>query len=314
MVRFNLKYFDNSLIFSNFVEWDRWNLQPTDKGKLTAFPTSKNLSASLNVSNMKLPKINSERWLDLTDLEGEVWRDVVGYEGLYSVSNFGRIMSHKRKSKQGTTVLRCLPNRLNYTSVCLCCAPKKIKRVAIHRIVAMAFLPNPCGYPEINHKDENPSNNCADNLEWCDRKYNNNYGGHNARQSATKRKSGALAKEVHQYDMDGNYMASYISSKEAERSTMIPHSNISYAANGKTDSAGGYMWTRVKVDRLPKYHFANGIKVYQYDMNWNFIAEYESVRIANVAVGGAKKSNTIHYCCRGKYSQAYGYKWSYEKL
>lgn len=116
-------------------------------------------------------------------MEGEVWKDVVGYEGLYQVSDKGRIKSLRREIiyKNGRIhtyeerILKVFKdedgyNRINLTKT------KTHKQYAIHRLVAEAFLPNPDNLPQVNHKDENPSNNNVENLEWCDSTYNINYG------------------------------------------------------------------------------------------------------------------------------------------
>lgn len=99
----------------------------------------------------------------------EIWKDIEGYEGLYQVSNFGNVYSFltKKKLKPG--------NDKGYLKVNLS-KQKKVKQFTMHRLVAKAFIPNPNNYPIINHKDENPSNNHVNNLEWCDYRYNNNYG------------------------------------------------------------------------------------------------------------------------------------------
>lgn len=98
----------------------------------------------------------------------EIWRPVVGYEGLYEVSSYGRV----RRVNKG---LLKLQNVKGYNQVCLYkCGIRKI--IKVHRMVAIAFIPNPDNLPQVNHRDEVKSNNCVENLEWCDNKYNNNYG------------------------------------------------------------------------------------------------------------------------------------------
>lgn len=109
----------------------------------------------------------------------EIWKDIQGYEGYYQVSNTGRVRSldridsrgYKRKGK----ILVPLVDKFGYCSVHLL-KKSKAKTAKIHRLVAVSFLENPLNYKEINHKDENKLNNSVDNLEWCDRKYNMNYG------------------------------------------------------------------------------------------------------------------------------------------
>ena len=107
----------------------------------------------------------------------EIWKDVVGYEGLYQVSNLGRVKSlpkyHYKYEKILHPTVRKKDGRV---TVMLSKSPVDRKRFSVHRLVAIAFLDNPYNYPEINHIDENPQNNCVNNLEWCTRKYNMNYG------------------------------------------------------------------------------------------------------------------------------------------
>lgn len=110
--------------------------------------------------------------------EKEVWRAIEGYEGLYEVSNMGRIKSLPKYHYKKSVILKpVLHKKQGRYSVMLCKNPHERKRIAVHRLVATAFVnnPKPDLYKEINHKDENPANNCADNLEWCDRWYNMHY-------------------------------------------------------------------------------------------------------------------------------------------
>lgn len=99
-----------------FALWIEWSCKPLDKGKLTAFPRLNIVSINLKMSDMlkfeELPKINSERWLLLKDFEGEVWKDVVGYEGLYEVSNYGRIKALGRMRKTHHNGLAQIKDRI----------------------------------------------------------------------------------------------------------------------------------------------------------------------------------------------------------
>lgn len=111
----------------------------------------------------------------------EIWKDIKGYEGLYQVSNKGRVKSLDRYVlRNGNTlfvrgvILSQLNNR-GYLTVRLCNSGK-YKNYFVHRLVANAFIHNDNNYFEINHIDENKHNNYVENLEWCDRKYNINYG------------------------------------------------------------------------------------------------------------------------------------------
>ena len=106
----------------------------------------------------------------------------------------------------------------------------------IHRLVAMAFIPNPKCYKEINHKDENKLNNNADNLEWCSHKYNMKFGTRNKRAIDNTKKS------VIQYTMSGKYVCSYNSIIEAAGKMSISKGNIVSVLKGNRKSAGGYKW------------------------------------------------------------------------
>ena len=123
----------------------------------------------------------------------EIWKSIQGYECLYEVSNLGNVKSLDRviKSKHnGTTVKKgrlltpFYEEKKGYYQVALSKDGKE-KKHRIHRLVALAFLENPFNYTDINHKDEIKTNNNVDNLEWCTRKYNNNYGTKPQRTSTT---------------------------------------------------------------------------------------------------------------------------------
>ena len=106
----------------------------------------------------------------------EVWKAIEGYEGLYEVSTLGRVRSLDHYDSLGRlhigVVLKPqLDGKKNYLHINL-----GGKSINVHRLVAKAFIDNPNGYVEINHIDEDKTNNCVSNLEWCTRKYNNNYG------------------------------------------------------------------------------------------------------------------------------------------
>lgn len=165
-----------------------------------------------------------------------LWRDVKGYEGFYKVSNSGEILALKRPHCYRKTHLmsQCDDGR-GYKIVCLCKnGTHKTERV--HRLVAIAFIPNPNGFNEINHIDENKSNNFADNLEWCNRKYNINYG------SRTHKTSTRIA----MYSSDMNHINTYSSIRDACRENGLKcPGNISNVLKGKAKTAYGYIWKEV---------------------------------------------------------------------
>lgn len=116
------------------------------------------------------------------------------------------------------------------------------KTTLVHRFIASCFLPNPQNLPCINHKDENKTNNCVDNLEWCTAKYNNNYGTHNKRAGESKRNHPKLSKTVLQFTKDGKFVKEWCSVKEIERVLGFDTGHISACCNGKAKSSYGFLW------------------------------------------------------------------------
>lgn len=104
----------------------------------------------------------------------EEWKNITGYEGLYQVSNLGRVKSLNYKGNGTEWILKGYVKKDGYEVVTLMKDGIR-KYCRVHRLVALAFLPNPDNLPQINHKDEDKLNNCADNLEWCTGSYNTKY-------------------------------------------------------------------------------------------------------------------------------------------
>lgn len=114
----------------------------------------------------------------------EVWKDVIGYEGLYQVSNQARVRNSKGQIlKQCVKVGKCV-----YYKYVQLYKDGRYKMKYVHRIMAECFLPNPDNLPIINHKDEDGTNNRLDNLEWCTVEYNSNYGNAKRNMSRGKRR------------------------------------------------------------------------------------------------------------------------------
>ena len=145
----------------------------------------------------------------------EEWRPIEGYEGLYEVSNTGQVRSLDRYVKgkgesyrlQKGKMLSPIKDTGDYLKVNLSCNGKN-KMFFVHRLAAQAFLLNPDNLPEINHKDEDKSNNRVDNLEFCDRKYNVNYGTAKIRSRNTNIKNGywtGLSRKEYMKEYSKNY-------------------------------------------------------------------------------------------------------------
>ena len=188
-------------------------------------------------------EINCERWLNLENLLNEEWRDIEGYEGLYKVSNYGRVKNLPiwRKHKE-SKILKANKNRSKgYFKVTLCDNGSKVTR-CIHRLVAKAFLSNHNNLPQINHKDEDKSNNHVDNLEWCTEKYNINFG------YGKYKGAEHLRKKVLQFNKKMEFIKEWNSMTEAWRVCNVHKNNIMRCCQGKQKTAGGYIWKYAEIN------------------------------------------------------------------
>lgn len=175
-------------------------------------------------------------------MKKEYWKPVVGYEGLYEVSNWGRVKGLDRwvKSRWGSIrickgrIMKSYTNKSGYLYVVLC-KNNKHKTYKIHRLVAEAFLPNPDNLPQVNHRDENKLNNNAENLEWCSAKYNTNFG------TAIKRRSLKKKKSVLQYTLDGEFVREWESVAECSRNG-FSSGNICMCCRGERKTHKGFIW------------------------------------------------------------------------
>ena len=151
----------------------------------------------------------------------ERWLPIKGYEGLYEISSLGRIKSFPVKHRTWERISSGYKKTNGYIGVTLC-KNGKTQAFFVHRLVADAFVPNPNkeSFTEVNHKDEDKSNNRANNLEWCDTLYNNTYGGRLERvqESHIKSLSCRARKRIAQYTKDGTLVAIHESIRAANRS------------------------------------------------------------------------------------------------
>lgn len=181
----------------------------------------------------------------------EIWRDVKDFEGFYQVSNFGRIKSldriiqqHHRNQRNVEhiykgKILKGNINKNGYITVDLH-KKGKIKTFLLHRLIAETFIPKVKGKNIINHKDNNPTNNQVNNLEWCTQSENIKY----AYEFGNKKPP--HQKRIIQFDRNNNFICEWESQTQIERVLGIKQANISKVCLGKRSQAGGYLWEFIK--------------------------------------------------------------------
>lgn len=254
----------------------------------------------------------------------EIWKDIKGYEGLYKVSNYGRIWSVKRVNRGrifGDKTISISVDKRGRRYVILSNKGEKTSFV-VSRLVAFAFVENPKPeiYKEVNHLDENTLNDRYDNLEWCEHKYNCNYG---TRMERIKSKQSI---PILQYTLNGDFIAEHKSMHEAAKSINANAGHICDCCLGNRKWAYGFFW-RYKDDSLyenakqaldrkiklskesrkEKIAIKCGKPVEQYSKDGIFIARYPSTRHASESTGICRVS--IINASNGKLNHAGGYIW-----
>lgn len=167
--------------------------------------------------------------------ENEIWKDIEGYEGLYQISSLGRVKSLGNDKTKKEKILKQDKNKNGYFKVNLW-KNNKTKTCQVHRLVAHAFIENPNKLPIINHKDENPSNNMASNLEWCTQKYNVNYG------TCKIKIADSLSKQVYQYSLDLKLIKIWQSTMECGRNG-YNQKRVSDCCLSKRKTHKGFLWS-----------------------------------------------------------------------
>lgn len=242
----------------------------------------------------------------------EQWKDVPGWEDRYMVSNTGKVWS-----KCTNTIRKTDFNPDGYEVIMLS-RNGRMHGTFVHRLVALAFLPNPNDYPVVNHKDENRSNNHVENLEWCSYYYNATYN------NAHKKRAKNLSKDVYQYNKDGQLVGIYPNTRAAAKVIGAQPGNVSTSCKYEKGTVKGYIFSYrelSEVDVLERYehqcklgcseknHPAISKKVAQYDSNLNLVATFPSANEAHRQLGYALSGITS--TCRGEHKTCHGFIFKY---
>lgn len=237
------------------------------------------------------------------------WKEIENTEGRYLVSDDGKVFSvysNRLLSKQMATS-GYYRVELNINGIA--------KKELVHRLVAQAFVDNPNNYPIVNHKDENPRNNRADNLEWCTCQYNSNYGTCIERRvENTTYKVGAenvRSIPVFRFTVDGELIDSYESAYIAAKALNLNAKSISKARKGQLKVYAGYVWSAEnKFPEIRKRTHYKAGAVLQYDKDGNFIREYN---IPSDTAAYGFNPNSVRDVCRGMQKQHKGYVFKYKE-
>lgn len=262
---------------------------------------------------------NSSRWLDLHDFNGEVWGSIKGFPH-YRVSNFGRVKSISRiaRNAQGfystpTRIIRQYKQHKGYMMVNFNdCGVHKAAQV--HRLVADAFIKNESNLPEVNHKDEDKTNNRVENLEWCTHIQNSNYGTRNERIRKTLAREKYCCTPIKQYTQSGKLVKVWDGINIAMRETGIK--SIPFCVRQIAKLGGGYVWLKASMtfeewSKLPVANKrATRNPVNQYTLDGELVCTYSSASEAGRKVG-TSGSNIIQ-CCKGNYKTIKGYLWKFK--
>lgn len=167
-------------------------------------------------------------------MEKEIWRDIEGYNGLYQVSNMGRVKSLNYDRTGKEKILKQYKDKDGYLYINLCKNSKK-KTLKVHRLVALAFIDNPDGKEEIDHINTIRDDNRLENLSWATRKENNN-------NPITRSKHAEHTRKVLQFTKEGVFVREWDCIMEVQRELGFDQGNISRCCSGKYKTSYGYKW------------------------------------------------------------------------
>ena len=270
--------------------------------------------------------VDINKYKYVKQLEGEIWKGVPGYEN-YEVSNMGRVRSLDHYTlKSGDCRSTLIKGRIlsqtvgktGYYTVLMYPAnstKKDRKLVKVHRMIALAFLDNPHNLPQINHKDEDKTNNRLENLEYCDGRYNINYGTAIERAKSTFFKSYTeKVRRIIQYKQDGSVVQVFKNMFEATSKTGYTSNSISLCCNGYCKTCHGYVFkyegdefvapVKKRSDKLRK--------VVCLTLSGDLVAEYDTINDAGRALGSKNGASILHVI-KGRNQTAFGYNWMYSE-
>ena len=242
----------------------------------------------------------------LTTPDVEVWKDIEGYEGLYEVSSHGRVRSLDRvQVGRGHTkprlfkgiILSTFLTEAGYLAIGFM-VHRKHKYMLVHRLVAEAFIPNPDNLPQINHKDEDKTNNHVENLEWCTNQYNMVYGTRLERMIKSK------LRPIEQLTLEGEHVAFYDSIEKCG----FNYSTVYRAARHGTQSHG-YRWRFVDCKDSQRHYRPANSRIEQLTLQGEHVAFFDGTKQVVNTLGYSKTS--ILEALNGKNKSSHGYKWRY---
>ena len=211
----------------------------------------------------------------------------------YQVSDAGEV-----KNIDTNQVLQGRVKENGYVEYCLY-LPEGKKYVTGHRLVAEAFISNPDNKPEVNHKDGNKLNNNVNNLEWVSSSENIQHSWNNNLNHSH------ILRSVQQYDLNYNYIQTFISVAEASRATGA--TKIREVANGDRKTSGGFIWKWTE-EFVPENR-GKGKPVGQYDLNDILINQFKNITEASKVTGANRKG--ISAVCLGKQKTCNNFKWKF---
>lgn len=260
------------------------------------------------------PSHNREEILNIPrndDNEEEMWKDILNFEGFYEVSNVGRVRSKNRiiedslgRKRKYTSRILSVRSKNGYCFVSLN-KGNTSKDIAVHRLVAEAFTPNPNDKPYINHINSNRADNSVENLEWSTPKENMEH------MSEMDR---GYVRSIQKYNLTGDLIDEYPSIIKACAINDLDYRSLIAALNKNNSSCGGYQWKYTDDEKvIVTYEPANNVKVNQYELNGEYIQTFPSIQVAVNYLNQNGYPNAcggnISRACNGEAKYAYNFQW-----